>query len=164
MQTLLMGANAASAAGTIASGFEKNSEAQSEQIQLNQNANATQAAAQRQAFLDRQKTQFIQGRQTAYAAASGAGASDPTVVNLEAQTGEEGEYAALTDLYNGKTSADAMRFQGKMTGYAGEQALMGSVIDAGSTIAGGQSSIMQKYGGKLPDWMGGATLPGFGAG
>lgn len=162
MQSLAMGGNALSGVGTIAGGFAKNSEAQSERAQLIQNANNAQGAAQRQAYLDREKTKFIQGRQTAYAAASGAGASDPTVVNLEAETGREGEYAALTDLYNGKTSADAMRYQGAMTSYAGDQALTGSFVDAASTIGGGQSSILKKHGGKLPEWMGGTTLPGFG--
>jgi hypothetical protein len=73
--------------------------------QLRINAGQAQAGAQRQAFdVDRQ-TQFITSRALAVAAASGGGASDPTVVNLIARDAGEGAYRKQIALYQGNDQA-----------------------------------------------------------
>lgn len=144
-----------SAAGQLMSGFSQYSIAKSQQIQLDQNANDAVGASQRQAFLDRLKTQAVQSRATAVAAASGAGATDPSVVNLQGEIGREGEYAALTDLYNGTAQAQQMRYQGAVTRYQGNQAVLASGIDALATLTGGSGgggqSLFDKFGGGGPN-------------
>src|ERR1700749_4822390 len=96
------------AAGTIMGGISENSVAGVEAAQLRQNAGQTIAGSQRQAEIARMNTKLVQSRQTAVAGASGAGAGDVGVQNIEAQTGQRGEYDALTALYNGKSAAQNM--------------------------------------------------------
>lgn len=147
------------AGGQLASGFAKDSEAQSEAQQLEINARQTIAASQREAYGDRMKGKFVQSRQQALAAASGATATDPTIANLEGETGRETEYSALSKLFTGKSEGQQMQLQADMSRYQGRQALVSSGIDAIGTLAGsgGGSSMLDKYGGSMPSWMGGGS-------
>jgi hypothetical protein len=72
------------------------------------------------------RTKLLQSRAQAVAAASGAGASDPTVTDIVANIAGEGAYRSMLDLYDGaeqqramNTKADALRYQGKSAVTAG---------------------------------------------
>lgn len=143
-----------SAYGTIAGGQERVSEANAQADQLGRNALAAKAVGQRNALNTRLNTKLVLSRQTALAAASGAGATDPTVQTIEGQTGARGEYAALTDLYNGNSQAQDMMVRAAYTKAAGAAAASQTDFSAAKTLAGGATTLLDRYGGQLPDWFG----------
>jgi hypothetical protein len=152
-----------SSVGSILQGFQERSAANVEADDLNSSAKEQLASGQRGYAVAQRQTQLVQSRAKALAAGSGAGASDPTVQNIQADIGREGEYDALTQLYNGESASRALRYQASMTKYAGSQAFSSGLVkglfgDQASMGLGGQGvSLMQKYGGQLPSWMGGSS-------
>lgn len=83
--------------------------------------NATQAEAQGQvaSLEEMRKSRLVQSRALALAAASGGGASDPTVIHLISNLAAEGELARRTQIYNGNERARALRNQAIATEYEG---------------------------------------------
>lgn len=155
---------ARSGAQTSARGYEEAGaaarvSAEYQAAQLNQNAGQSVAAAQRAAAEERHKSRLVQSRALAVAAASGAGASDPTTVNIISDIAAEGHYRGLMDMYAGEDKARLLRAQAsgvRYTGAANERA--GQISAEGSIIAGdsamlrglgyglsGGSSLFAKY-------------------
>lgn len=91
------------------------------QVQLNNKANADAASGERAQEQQLQKTKMVQSRATALAAASGGGASDPTVLNLVGDIGAQGEYNAAMELYNGQSRATTDINQGQNDVYEAQQ-------------------------------------------
>lgn len=128
--------------------------------QLRQNANDAMASAQRVAWNEDRRTQYVASATLAAAAASGGGASDPTVINLIAEQATEGSYRRSVALYEGDSrarllqlQADAREFEGKSARRSGALGLGGAVIGAGSTLLKGMakdSSLLQRFGGDGP--------------
>jgi len=113
--------------------------------QLNQEANATEAASQRTASEQRRQAGIINSRVQALAAGSGASATDPTVLNIEGNIAKEGEYNALTALYNGDTQAGSMRAEAVNVQKSGANAASAGSMNAFSTILSRGSSLYDKY-------------------
>lgn len=95
--------------------------------QLEQNAGQDIAAGTAAVDAERRKSELIASRAMAVAAASGAGALDPTVVKILQGIRGEGELAANTQMYNanerarGQTDqAAATRYEGKLSRIAGD--------------------------------------------
>lgn len=117
--------------------------------QANMGANQANAAAQRRAIEQDRQTKLTLSRATAVGAASGGmGISD---VRNEADIARQGEYNALTELYNGKEQARGLTNEGQMALYQGYQGKKAANIAATSTLLKGGSSLFSKYG------MGGGT-------
>lgn len=146
-----------SAGGTIVGGFERQNEANAQGDQLVRNAGAAQAVGQRNALNTDLMTRLALSRGTALAAASGGGVSDPTVANIQATTAARGQYAALTDLYNGDSQAQNDLIRAAYTRKAGSMAMAQTGFDAAKTLAGSAKTLLDRYGGQLPSWMGGAA-------
>ena len=119
-------------------------------------AGQEQAAAQRAAMEERRQGRFLSSRVRNLAAASGAGALDPTIIDILGDIDTEVEARALTALYEGgeraaslRTEADLTRQAGIITGQTGKavaksernRALMGA---AGTLLSGG-TSLATKY-------------------
>lgn len=109
-------------------------------------ANNAMGAAERKSIDTRRQTNLVQSRLQALSAAGG-GASDPTVVNLSSNIAGEGEYRALTDLYNGQTQADDLTNKGNIALYEGKAKKSASKMAALGTILGTGGSLFAKYGG-----------------
>lgn len=147
-------------------GEEQQQYANFQATQLRAKANDTQASAQRQAIDQRKQAQLAISRATALAAASGGGAADPTVTNILGNLAGEGEYNALSTLYEGDTEAQGYRDQADETeqsgifdaGAANQRASAlssaGTMTAIGS-VAQGAGSFFSKYGG----FSGGSTVP-----
>lgn len=116
-----------------------------EALQLERNANATAAESQREAERARREARFMESRATALAAAGGGSASDPTVVNLIGGIREEGEYNALTALYNGQQGYDSLRTAASMTRQTGKASRSAGRTKAVATALSG-ASHMARYG------------------
>ena len=115
--------------------------------QLDRNAKSAEAVAQREAMQAKREARYLASRAQALAASSGGGGSDPTVVNLIAQIEEEGEYNALTALFNGQQRADAMRTSAAVERSEGRSARRAGRTGAATSILSGVSDFgMARYG------------------
>lgn len=115
--------------------------AEFEAQQLEQNAGQVISAAQRQAFETTRTGAYTASRALAVAAASGGGASDPTVMNTISQLASETAYRKSLDLYQGEERARQLRLSAaatRMTGDIGAAASLNqgaaAIIQAGSGI------------------------------
>lgn len=121
--------------------------------QLDQQAGQTMASGQRASMEQLRQAKLVQSRALALAAASGAGASDPTVVNLMGKIGAEGAYRAGVAMYQGEEQARQLRLKAAGTRYEGEAALIGGKTrsDAYSTastasLLSGAGTLFARYG------------------
>lgn len=99
------------------------------------------------------KTDYLLSKARAIAAASGGGATDPTVQTIEGRIAARGEYDMLSQLYTGgekaaglSNQADLYRYTGTQQAAAGESKKTAAYSTAlGSLISSG-SSLYAKYG------------------
>lgn len=173
---LMLGATALQAGGQIAGGRaqqiigqRKRLMYQGEAAQLEQNAGQAFAASQRTAAANDLNTQLIASRALAVAAASGASATDPTVVNTIARIKEQGAYKSMLDLYAGEEQQRAMQYQASLDRTSGENAVSDadyaakvSRYGAAATIlsGAGTASLYSRYAGKGGAGMANASMWG----
>jgi hypothetical protein len=125
---------ALTAVGTIYGGVQANKAAKVEAKSLQKKGDNELAIGQRQALRARQEKERVLSRQRAVAAASGAGATDPSVEAVMGKTEQEGEYNALLEMYRGQQNRADLYAEAKTRRKEGKSALVGSFIDAGGTI------------------------------
>lgn len=120
--------------------------------QLDQNAQSVVAAGQRNAEDERLKATLLASRALAVAAASGGGASDPTVTKVITDIAGRGAYNAGMALYNAEeqarqltTGAEAERYGGRIAEAGGKQRQAAYDFGAASKFAQG-ASLFSKYG------------------
>lgn len=140
---LMAGSAALSAGGTILGAKAESKALRGEAVQLEAQAGQDRASSQRSAIENRRQSRLLQSRALALAAASGGGASDPTVVNILSRLEGEGEYRALVSLYEGEEAARSKLMQAaarrkeaknvKTAGYLGAGA---KILEAGATMYG----------------------------
>lgn len=111
-------------------------------------ANAAQAESQREAIIERKKASNLMSRARAVAGASGAGSSDPSVVNQLTGIDTQGEVNALNALYSGDTEANSLRAGAVASRNEAKAAQTSGYIGAASTALSGSSSWYAKYGAK----------------
>lgn len=131
---------------------------QFEAEQLVQSAGQEQAAAQRKALEERRRASLVASRALALSAASGAGASDPTVEQIISEIDGEGEYRAAVALYGGeerarrlRMGADAAIWEGENAAALGRARGRAATVSAIGSLAASGGGMYAKYG------MGGPT-------
>ena len=112
--------------------------------QARQQAGQERASSQRASFEKRRQAKLLESKGLARAAASGAGAGDPTVENILGDIGAEGEFRALSELFTGEerargleTQADLRNFEGRQEARAGAVARSASRGTAFSQVFAG---------------------------
>lgn len=135
------------AGGSILSGNSQAGELRTQAAQLEANALADRATSQRRASEERRQARLTASRTLAVAASSGAGADDPTIMNLMADMEGEGEYRALAALYEGETAARAQEEQAKANRRAASRAKTAAAVKASSSILGAGLSLFDRFGG-----------------
>lgn len=151
-----------SAGGAYEEGVQAKNSADYKAKQLEVNAGQQRAMGQRQAIEARRQGRLAESKLQANAAASGAGASDPTVVGLAQDIGAESEYNALTQLYNAEEQARGMegegsllRYEGRMAKRAGTRKAITTLLSPSNYMSGstaGGSGSVSKYGGSGPNY------------
>lgn len=142
-----IGGSIVSGLGQMQAGRAANASAKFQAAQLEQRAGQERAAAQRQAIEERRKAALAISRGQAVAAASGAGATDPTVMNITGDVAAQGEYNALSALFGGEERARGAQLQATATRMEGKQAKKAGMIGGLGTIAGGVgTTLFAKYG------------------
>lgn len=135
--------------GQIRQGQAAEQQAKHRALQLEQKAGQERAASQRKSIEARRRARIAESRALALAAASGGGASDPTISNLMAGIAGEGEMAAQTAVYEGEERARSAEYGATMARYEGKQAKQASRIGAATTILGSAAKLgkglMEKY-------------------
>ena len=162
-----------SASSTIAGGQAQSQYAQAEgaahdytaQADRNQaeilrvQAGQERAASQRDAARERRNQRLLESRAQAVAAASGGGASDPTVTKVISDIAGEGTYRALGALYTGEdkargleaaaydndTAAGLEDYKSGLSGWESKLLEQAAGRKALATIIGGGASIASKY-------------------
>lgn len=127
------------AGGTLLSVLSNERGASVENRRLRRLAGNERATSQRSAAEERRLARLMESRARAVAAKSGAGVSDPTVVNLMGDLSAEGEYRALTRMYEGETAAQSLELEGRER----KRAARGQSI---ATVLSGASTFASKYG------------------
>lgn len=139
----------------IASAKRKQEEANFEATQLEQDAGQAKAISQRQAEDTTLQANLINSAALARAAASGAGASDPTVLRILAKTSGTGAYRGGVAMYEGEAQARLDRMRAAALRFSGDvgtaDALVASKIaNTGATAtlftgAANTTSMYSKY-------------------
>ena len=133
--------------------------AEFEAAQLEQQAGQSIAVSQRQALDVRRQARLVQSRALALAAASGGGASDPTVVRIMADIAGEGAYRAQVALYGGLEEARRLRMGAKAKRYGGAMAEEAGIdaqrtantLAVATAFSGAANTTMAaRYGGTRP--------------
>lgn len=123
-------------------------------------ASRAQGSSQLKAAETKRQNQRLISKQINLAAASGASTKEKNIADLIARTAQEGEYAALVDLYEGDLRADALRnealsyrikasntlAEGKAARKAGNIQAISSLIGSGASTG----SFYSKYNRKAP--------------
>lgn len=122
-------------ASTLLSAASIQNGASSDAAQLRRMAGSERATAQRASIEERKRVRLLESRARAVAASSGAGASDPTVLNVMADLEAEGEYRALTRLYEGETAAGSLELEAKERKRAARGKAISTILDGASTFA-----------------------------
>lgn len=110
-------------------------------------ANASAAESQRVAIQERRKARNLMSRARAVAAASGAGASDPTVNTIMADIETQGEVNALNALYSGDVEAQGLRSGAAIARNEGRAYRTAGQLAGASTALDGTATFWrEKYG------------------
>lgn len=145
-EAMAIGGKVLKAGGSIFGGIQANKAAKSEARQLEGQAIVERATSQRDAMEQRRQARLLTSRALAVAAASGGGADDPTVVNIMSDLEGEGEYRALTALYEGETEAQGLEAQARARRKEGKNAKIAGFINAGASLLDGGSSMFDRFG------------------
>ena len=155
--------NNASASAAADSGRRVQAGSLFQATQLDQQAGQSIASSQIAALDQARQGRLLASRALAVAAASGGGATDPTITRLISNIAGESAYRSATALYQGedrarllRMEADAKRYEGDLAVQSGDakasayrSAAIGSLFSAGGTL-------FSKYG------MGSTSSPGTG--
>ncbi len=133
-QLAIMAGKGLSAYGSYSAGKAKKEDLYAQARALIRNAKVTRAASQRAASDERKLADLAISEAIANAAASGAGASDPTVINLLAGLEAEGEYRALSQMFLGEEEAEGMEIQARYKRKSGRAAKRAGVLGAVKSI------------------------------
>ncbi len=144
---IMIGSTILSATGAISGGIAQNQAAKYTAAQEVQAGNAAAATGQRKAFDERRQGNLISSRAQAVAAASGAGATDPTVLDIQGRIAGQTDYNAMSALYEGASAEQNYGKEAALTRFEGGQAETAGFLKGGATLLSGGASLYDKYGG-----------------
>lgn len=137
--------------------------------QMERNAGQARAAAQLEAAEQERQGRLMASRALAVAAGSGAGASDPTVLNIISRNAAETAYRRSVALYQGETRAAGMedqatatRMQGDINAGVARSEAAAQTLGAGATLMTSMAknaSLYQRFAGGGPRQAGTSDAP-----
>lgn len=146
--TLAVAGTVASIGGTLISaksGMDnaayQSSMARAEAAALKQKANEEAAAAQRVAGTRERQTELVLSRARALAADSGTDATSPDILSNEGQISSQGDYNALSALYEGQSRARTSNNQAEIDLFRSKRIDAAAPLAAGGTLLSGLSGL-----------------------
>jgi len=137
---------ALSAYGKYRGGRSAKARAKFEAKQMEANANKALSVSQREAQEIDREGRIQASRALAVAAASGGGASDPTVMNIMGDLAGVTDYLKSVALYEGKERASDLRLGAEVRREEGDLAMTAGKLGATSTALSGASSMYSRFG------------------
>ena len=134
-----------SAYGKVKAGDERRRSAYIEAGQLDDKADVTRGATQREAAREKLIADYTGSTALAVAAASGAGVQNVNVLNLMAEIEAEGEYRAASRLYSGEQEAQGMEDAADNLRRGGDADRKVGRIQGASTILTGYTTFKGMY-------------------
>lgn len=144
---LTVGSTVLSAVGQRNAGIAANQEANYRAQQAEIQAGQERASSQRAMIEELRQMRLVQSKAQSAAAASGAGALDPSVIDIMGDLETEGRYRANVKRYEGEDRARDLENSAVLARYEGKNAKKAGNLKAISTLASGASSMYDKYGG-----------------
>ena len=141
-----MAGNVISGVGEIWAGNEAKKAADTDAARLRSIAGMRRSESQRAAIEERRQARLKLSRARAVAASSGAGVSDPTVINLMGDIDAEGEYRFMSRLYEGEAEAQDLEYRAYVRKNEGQARRTAGRIGAITSVLGSASSLNTKYG------------------
>lgn len=138
------------AMGTIAAGKAQVAAAKAERKQLAIMAAEKQAVATREAQDKGREVKMLQSRSQAVAAASGAGATDPTVMELAGNIARYGNTQTRELVRQGQEEAKMLNYKGLVGVKNAQASAKVATLGAIGQVVGGFTSAFQNYGSGLP--------------
>lgn len=136
--------------GSLISANAEAKELRAQAGQLDAQAKDDRASSQRRSMEERRQARIAGSRALAVAAASGGGASDPSVINRIAELEGEGEYRALSALYEGETEARTKEAQAAANRRGAKTAKTVGALKAIGSMIGSGSSLFDRFAGSGP--------------
>lgn len=133
--------SAVSAIGAIATGSAQSAALKAQAAAEERQASEERAASQREAIVRAREARLLMSRQQAVAAASGGGATDPTVLQIMGDTAAQGDFNTQSALYEGEARGRSLEDQAAINRMQARQAKIAGFISAGSTMLSGISSF-----------------------
>lgn len=133
------------AGATIAGGAQANANAKFEAKQMRARAAEERAIAGRKAMEERRRGRLALSTLQANAAASGAGATDPTVLGLMSDIAGRAEYNALAETWSGEQRARGLMDSAAAAKASGKAAQRGSYLSAAGTILSSAGSMFSQF-------------------
>jgi hypothetical protein len=112
--------------------------------QLADKAGQEAAAGEQQAIQRQRQADYVSSRGRAVAAASGGGATDPTVLDIDTQLAEQGKYNALTSLYEGMSGARTANQQATIDLFRASGVERAAPVAAAGTVLAGLGSFADR--------------------
>lgn len=119
----------ASVGGTVLSGVAAAQQGKAMEAEVKRQATEERAIASRKAEERRRDTARVISRQKAVAASSGAGVTNPTILDIIGDTAQRGSFLERTETDIGARSASTLRAQGAMARRKGQGAFAGSILE-----------------------------------
>lgn len=118
--------------------------ARSEAAALKQKANEDAAAAERAQITQGKKTELVQSRLRALAADSGTDATSPDILTTEGRIAQQGQYNALSSLYEGQARARSDTYQSDIDLFKANRIETAAPLTAAGTILSGIGSFADR--------------------
>lgn len=132
--------------------------------QYDQSAGQAVASAQLASLDEQRKARLLASRALAVAAASGAGATDPTITRIISGIAGEGAYRGAVALYQGDERARMLRMQAEAKRYEGQLALESGEAKADAYETAGIGSLLKGAGSLFAKYGMGSAAAGGAAG
>lgn len=149
-----------STVGSIAAGAAQEEMLEAQATAAERQANEERAASQREAIQRAREARLVLSKQQNVAAASGAGALDPTILDIMGKTAAQGQYNVSSALYEGEARGAGLEDQAAIDRMRARQAKLAGFVDAGSTMLSGISGFSDKWS-KRSGLSGGLSVPTF---
>jgi len=145
--TALLAGTAVGTYGKVSAGYAQKAGLDASANELTQEAGQSVASGIQGAIEDRRRATYVASSARARTAASGM---TTTGISAETNIGNirgEGEYRALTSLYQGYDRASELNFRAGQMRTEGQNAVTGGWLAGASTVLSGGTSFYDKYGG-----------------
>lgn len=146
-----MGATAAiglavQAYGKVSAGYAQKGALDASATELSQEAGQSVASGIQGAIQDRRRATYVASNARARTASSGLATTGTSAIANVGQIRGEGEYRALTSLYQGEDRASELNYRGDQMRTEGSNAVTTGWLSGMSSVLSGGSSFYSKYG------------------